>query len=196
MNLSQYSGALALVGYTNLYGGATITIYSGTQPTSAETALSGNTALVSFTFATPGFTGVPTTAGGFDKLLASFVSNIANPSNSGQASFGRAVFTSNLWTNSHAYARGAIVSNSSNYYVCTVSGTSAGSGGPSGQAYGIVDGTCGWDFISVTAAAGATVLGDYTVGTSVGFDLLLGNTNIQVGTSVTCTQLAIMVPIS
>jgi hypothetical protein len=88
------------------------------------------------------------------------------------------------------------VSNRSNYYVCTVPGTSAGSGGPSGQAYGIIDGTCGWDFVAVTSSTGATVLADFSVGTSVGFDFLIGATNVQVGTSVTCTQLAIMVPIS
>jgi hypothetical protein len=195
MNLSQYSGSLALVAYTNLYDGATFTIYSGTQPASPETALSGNTALVTFTFSTPGFSGVPTTSGGFDKLVASFTSNTANPGNSGTASFGRAVFVTNTWTGSHAYARGAIVSNSSNYYVCTVGGTSAGSGGPTSQAYGIVDGTVGWDFISTTASVGSTVLADYTVGTTSGFDAQIGNTTVQIGTSVTITSFQLQIPV-
>lgn len=194
MNLSQYSGALALVGYTNLYGGATLTLYSGTMPVSPETALSGNTALVAFTFATPGFTGVPTTSGGFDKLTASFTSNSANPTNTGTATFARATFPSNAWQSSHAYTRGAIVSNSSSYYVCTVSGTSAGSGGPGTTAYGIVDGTAAWDYIGATASAGVTVLGDYTVGTS-GTDIIIGNTNVQVGTSVTITSFILQVPV-
>lgn len=194
MNLSQYAGALALVGYTNLYGGATLTVYSGTQPASPETALSGNTALVAFTFSSPAFTGVPSTAGGFDKLTASFSSNSANPTNTGTATFARATFTGNAWQSTHAYTRGTIVSNSSNYYVCTVAGTSASSGGPTTQAYGIVDGTAAWDFIGATASTGVTVLGDYTVGTS-GTDIVIGNTNVQVGTSVTITSFALQIPV-
>lgn len=195
MNLSQYNGALALVAFANLFGGATLTIYSGTQPVSPETALSGNTALASYTFATPGFSGVPSTSGGYDKLLASFVSNSANPTASGTATFARATFASNVWASSHAYTRGAIVSANSNYYVCTVSGTSAGSGGPSTQTYGIVDNTAGWDYIGTTASTGVTVLADYTVGTTSGFDIQIGNTNVQVGTSVTITSWTVQIAV-
>lgn len=38
-------------------------------------------------------------------------------------------------------------------YTCTVAGTSAGAGGPTGTGSGIVDGSCEWDFV----AAGAEV---------------------------------------
>lgn len=194
MNLSQYSGSLALVNYCNLFGGATLTLYSGTMPASPETALSGNTALVSFTFGAPAFTGVPSTSGGFDKLSASFVSTSASPSNSGTASFARATFANAIWTASHAYSRGDIVSNNSNYYVCTVAGTSAGTGGPTTQTYGIADGTAGWDFIAGTASTGSTVLADFTVGTA-STDIVIGNTAIQVGTSVTITSFLLQIPV-
>lgn len=194
MNLSQYSGSLALVSYCNTYGGASLTLYSGTMPASPETSLSGNTALVAFTFATPAFTGVPTTSGGFDKLVASFTSTTANPTNTGTATFARAVFVSSVWSATHAYTRGTLVSNGSNYYVCTTSGTSAGSGGPTTQAYGIVDGTASWDYISATASVGSTVLADYTVGTSA-TDIVIGNIAVQVGTSVTITSFTIQIPI-
>ena len=138
---------------------------------------------------------MPSTSGGFDKLLSAFVSNSANPSNTGTATFARAVFTSNVWTGSHTYTRGSIVSNSSNYYVCSVGGTTASSGGPTTQAYGIVDGTAAWDFIGATASSGVTVLADYTVGTTSGFDVVIGNTNVQIGTSVTITSFTLQIPV-
>ncbi len=48
------------------------------------------------------------------------------------------------WASATAYAVGDIVSNDSNIYVCDVAGTSAGSGGPTGEGTAIVDNTVTW----------------------------------------------------
>jgi uncharacterized phage protein gp47/JayE len=51
------------------------------------------------------------------------------------------------WAGTTAYSVDDIVTNDSNIYVCTVAGTSAGAGGPTGTADGIVDGTVTWNFV-------------------------------------------------
>jgi len=61
--------------------------------------------------------------------------------------------TAPAWISSTAYSVGDTVTNGGNVYVCIAAGTSAGSGGPTGNgATGIVDGTVTWQF---TAAATA-----------------------------------------
>lgn len=74
------------------------------------------------------------------------------------------------WAITTAYSIGDIVSNDSplNVYVCVIAGTSAGSGGPTGEGTAIVDGTVTWRFLGdgeahTTVAAEATVTGP-TVG--------------------------------
>ena len=42
--------------------------------------------------------------------------------------------------------------NGANQYVCTVAGTSAASGGPTGTGTGITDGTVTWDYYSPAGA--------------------------------------------
>lgn len=57
------------------------------------------------------------------------------------------------WSPSTAYIKGEAVANGGNWYVCTVAGTSAGSGGPSGtDTTMIVDGTVKWQFFSPARA--------------------------------------------
>lgn len=51
------------------------------------------------------------------------------------------------WVGSTAYVVGDRVTNSGDVYQCVVAGTSAVSGGPSGEGTGIVDGTAQWDFL-------------------------------------------------
>lgn len=51
------------------------------------------------------------------------------------------------WAASTSFAVGAIRRNSGNVYECIKAGTSAGSGGPSGELDEIVDGTCTWKFV-------------------------------------------------
>ena len=61
------------------------------------------------------------------------------------------------WAGSTAYAAGAIVSNGGNLYSCLVAGTSAASGGPTGTAGVITDGTAPtavtWAYIGSAVAA-------------------------------------------
>lgn len=51
------------------------------------------------------------------------------------------------WLANTAYAVGQTVSNGGNVYICTIGGTSAGSGGPTGTGLGIVDNTVTWNFV-------------------------------------------------
>ena len=52
------------------------------------------------------------------------------------------------WIPSYAfYSIGLFVTNNGNIYICTGTGTTASSGGPSGEGTGIVDGTVTWDFV-------------------------------------------------
>jgi len=51
------------------------------------------------------------------------------------------------WAGTTAYNVGDIVTNSSNIYVCTTAGTSAGAGGPTTTADGIADNTVVWNFV-------------------------------------------------
>ena len=60
------------------------------------------------------------------------------------------------WTASTPYvvtAPAAFVLNNGNLYQCTVAGTSAASGGPSGTGTAIVDGAATWSFVSASAIA-------------------------------------------
>lgn len=65
--------------------------------------------------------------------------------------------TTSAWTGSHAYTAGTYVLNGGNVYLCAVSGTSAGSGGPTGTGTTITDGSVTWDYnFSITGANPAT----------------------------------------
>lgn len=63
------------------------------------------------------------------------------------------LLATDAWSSSTAYALGARVTNSSQVYVCTVAGTSAGSGGPSITDAGTeVDGTVTWAWVGAGTA--------------------------------------------
>lgn len=60
----------------------------------------------------------------------------------------QSVLSGAAWAPTTSYAKGAVVNNDSGKpYICTAAGTSAGSGGPTGQGTAIVDGTCTWAFL-------------------------------------------------
>lgn len=63
----------------------------------------------------------------------------------------------NPWTASTAYIVGYQVSNNGLVYQCTVAGTSAGSGGPTGRAVGQTDNTVTWDYIGPQTAPVVTL---------------------------------------
>ncbi len=52
------------------------------------------------------------------------------------------------WAASTAYALGDRIINGGNVYLCTVAGTSAASGGPTGTTTDIVDNTVTWNYVS------------------------------------------------
>ena len=193
MNLASAPGTLAIVNYCNLFTSAVMTIYSGTQPATSETALSGNTALALYTFSVAAFSGVPTVSGGFDYLAASFVSANASPAATGTATFARVVFaTPAARANTTAYTRGALITASSNLWVCTASGTTSGTSTLTGTTYGTLDGTAVFDYVGL--ASTTTNLCDLTVGTTA-TDIILGTTSITVGTTVTISSFHLQVAV-
>ncbi len=90
MNVAQNTASVGLAAIAALFNDGTLTIYSGAMPASPETALSGNTELVQFTFAPTAF-GAPSFASGYETISASFANVTVNPVASGTAAFARAV---------------------------------------------------------------------------------------------------------
>lgn len=81
--------------------------------------------------------------------------------------------TSQAWAQSTAYVVGQQVSNVNGVYRATTAGTSSGSGtGPTGTGAGITDGTAVWTY------AGPV-------------DMVIDNTSINVGQTVTVTQFTV-----
>lgn len=187
MNLAIAPGSLAISGFTNLFNGATLTIYSGSIPATPETAASG-TSLYTFTFAATAFSTL-TTTGGYDSLSATFTGSGTYVA-AGTAGYARATMaTPSARANTTAYTRGNLVTASSNLYVCIAPGTTSSSSTLTTTNYGIVDGTAAFDYVG---ASTVTALADYTVGTS-GTDIVLGTTTIISGVTVSITSFLIRV---
>jgi hypothetical protein len=74
--------------------------------------------------------------------------------------------TTQAWASSTLYALGNKVTNGGNVYTCSLAGTSASSGGPSGTSTGIVDGSAHWDYVS---AASASVIGPSLADQNLGY---------------------------
>ena len=90
MNIGTLFATTMLNAGNALFNGGTLTFYSGTIPATPETALSGNTALCTFTFSATAF-GAPSLSGGYESGAGSFTSSSASPSAGGVVSFARAV---------------------------------------------------------------------------------------------------------
>lgn len=69
-------------------------------------------------------------------------------------------FATTAWTGATLYGMGQYVTNGGSYYLCTQPGTSAASGGPTGTAQSITDGTVTWMNIVTTAWTGETAIGN------------------------------------
>lgn len=89
MNLAQASGNAGLAAILALFDGGTLKVYSGTQPATPETALSGNTELVTCIFSATAF-GSQTVSGGYTVAPASFTAASYAPDATGNATFARA----------------------------------------------------------------------------------------------------------
>jgi hypothetical protein len=88
MNVAQNTGTVGLNAIDALYNSVYIDIYSGTQPATPETALSGNTVLVTGIFAATAF-GTPTYGSSKMSASASFTAASYAPAATGTASFAR-----------------------------------------------------------------------------------------------------------
>lgn len=86
-----------------------------------------------------------------------------------------------------AVAGSLVTNDSGKIYYCTQSGTSAGSGGPTGTGTGIVDGTCAWNYVGAGAAAVAfpAVSSAFDAITAAAYDLTVITTAVSGLTSVT-----------
>lgn len=197
MNLAKVAGAVGLELINRMFSGASFTIYSGTQPTTPETALASNTALATFSFTTNPF-GVPAFASGLMTAIGNLTAASQAPSASGTASFARATLTATAWTATHATAYGAIVSSSGFFFLATGSGTTGSTapsptGGVNGSGEGILDGSVTWLCIGSSTGQG-NVLADYTCGTTTGFDVQLGSTTITTGVPVNISSFGQSLP--
>lgn len=93
MQLAQTAGESALNAVTALLNGGTLVFFSGTEPSTPETALSGNTTLATFTFSSTAFSSA-TVSGGNAQATASFTASTVTPAANGTVTFARA-FESN-----------------------------------------------------------------------------------------------------
>ena len=155
-------------------------LYSGTQPASPETALSGNTALATFTFTSSAFA-AGTFSMPYEGASANFSSTSVSPSAGGSATFMR-LFTSGAVAEADlvvcaAYSSitvgsspvaGTWCTSGSNAYKCTTSGATAGTA-PTGTTTS-TDGSCVWTYEGPSAASGQT---------PAAVDVTLGNVIVQ-----------------
>lgn len=88
MNNARATATAGLNAMNALFNNGTLVLYNGTMPASPQTALSGNTALATFTFAATAFD-APAWAANFMQSNGSFVAASVNPSASGVAAFAR-----------------------------------------------------------------------------------------------------------
>lgn len=88
MKIAAATGAAMLDALKALSNNGTLVIYSGTQPANPDTALSGNTALATFTFSAVAF-GSDSLSGGFEQATASFVASTVTAAATGTATFAR-----------------------------------------------------------------------------------------------------------
>lgn len=187
----------ALSFYTLLFKSASMVIWSGTQPTTPETATTGgNTTLATFTFSTSPFSTF-TNSAGFDVQTAAFVANTVTPTNNGTASFARISFTlatahSGAWTTAQAYTLGDIVTSNSSYWLCIGAGT-AGSTAPTGtNVLSFSDGAVTWAWIQTVATG--QVIGDFSVGTTSAYDVQVNSTSFSTSINQTITSFQLTSP--
>lgn len=88
MNVAQNTASVGLSAIDVLYNNGFLDVYSGTQPATPETALSGNTLLVGAVFSATAF-GTPTYASSKMSATGSFTAGSYAPASSGTATFAR-----------------------------------------------------------------------------------------------------------
>lgn len=177
--LSQARAGAGLSAMTALLNGGALTFYDVPLPSSPETAVSSGSALASGAFSGTAFT-APVYDGSANMAASGqFANPTFSPSASGAALFARATTSGSVaetdyttgsnWIASQAVVLDQLCYSSGNTYKCTTAGTSS-TVAPSGTTT-FTDGTVTWTYV------GAGQL----------FDVLMGNVNLQVGTTVTVT---------
>ena len=89
MKTAQIGASTALAAFGALHNSGTLVYLSGTQPANPDTALSGNTALCTATFATTAF-GTPSYSSPNEQAVASFTAANYAPAATGVCTFARA----------------------------------------------------------------------------------------------------------
>ncbi len=174
VGLTMAGRALALAATT--FKGASLSFYSGTQPATPETPLSGNTELVRWQLTGPNIGSVT----GGDQIRGIILPNPVPILASGTVTFARV--NAPAWQPSTAYIVGQCVLTADGYLAfCTQAGTSASSGtGPAGAFLApnsnAPDGTVGWGGDGALGSG----LCDMTVGTSA-TDIIVASTTITAG---------------
>lgn len=159
---------------TVIAASAKLRLLTGTQPANCAAAQTG-TQLVEQPLPSDWMAAA---SGGSKALSGSWTAAAAA---AGLAGYGRIVdnagtacgaqfLVSQPWAQSTAYVLNQQVNSPGGVYRCTTAGTSSGSGtGPSGTGTGITDGTAVWSYVGPT-------------------EMVLDNTNIASGQTVTVTQ--------
>lgn len=189
-NLAPSAGIDALTPIFPLLNSGTALGYSGTQPASTQTALSGNTTIVTADFATTALSGSVASSGGFASGSLAFVSTQPTAGNSGVITFFR-LFKSdgttvvadltagNNWLPNEPVVAGQLNVNGGNTYQCTTAGTTAASGGPTGTGTGITDGTAVWQYVFAGNPG-----------------VLLDNANVAQSTKINITAAELKLPVN
>ena len=186
MNLSTASATSALNAICEVLISGNLKLYSGTIPATPETAFTGSL-LATFVFSATPFT-TPSLASTTESTVASFVSSTVTPSASGTVGYGRATITAAAWIASTVYSTvNTMVTANSNLYQLLKSGTSTTGTGPSTTSNSIADGTCQWAYYG---PATALTVADFTVGTTAGFDIVVGSTVLSNVVPVTLSSFA------
>lgn len=90
MNLATASASTGVSAVGALCNNGSLRMYSGTIPTTPETAITSQTLLATFTFSATAF-GTPSFSGGLSSATASFTSNSVLPGNAGTVTWARAL---------------------------------------------------------------------------------------------------------
>lgn len=180
MNASQTGVSAALAAFCALSNNGTLVFLSGTQPSTPETALSGNTTLCTGTYSATAY-GTPSFSTPNMVATASFTAGSYTPVAGAACVFARGYQTGgttvtadftvgSAWIASQAVVLGQWCTSSGNTYKCTTAGTSSTTA-PSGTTT-FTDGTAVWTY----------------QGTGQLFDILISNPIIQTAVPVSITQ--------
>lgn len=90
MNLSTAAASAAMAAVGNLANGGTLRMYTGTIPTTPETAIGAQTLLATFTFSATAF-GTPAFNSPNETIDASFVASSVTPVANGTVAWARAL---------------------------------------------------------------------------------------------------------